>query len=227
MSRKERENRTPPTHAPDHAKLMEPLPETALEGFKQRQAAAGKAGEVWNLDLPRMTVLDLLRKGRRDEALHMLQDMAREFVEAALPDAIRCAILPADSTAIDLAEAISSGPAPSEVIHWLQRHHLLPSPASVVITRTPTPAPTLDADAMNRVRALLWRAAIELGQGHPARKHVEMLGDDTPHELWDPSSPKWKVHTRLANIRATLSLMHAPESVLRPLTEAAAILGGE
>lgn len=84
----------------------------------------------------------------------------------------------------------------------------------------PDPAPALTADALNRVRALLWRAAIELGQGHPARVHIEGLagGADTILGNLRPTS--------LQGITATLRLMHASESVLRPLDEAADILAG-
>lgn len=86
----------------------------------------------------------------------------------------------------------------------------------------PMPSPLLLPDALNRVRALLWRAAIELGQGHPARKHIEKLGDiptlPCTHNPYGDNLAHWI---------ATLRLMHAPDTVLRPLTEAAAILGGE
>lgn len=84
----------------------------------------------------------------------------------------------------------------------------------------PMPSPFLLPDALNRVRALLWRAAIELGQGHPARKHIEGLGDTPPRTMECPNG-----HV-LASITATLRLMHASESVLRPLDEAADILAG-
>ena len=84
--------------------------------------------------------------------------------------------------------------------------------------RQSTSTPTLDADTLNRARALLWRACLELGASHPARQHLEDLVD-----IWGFTGPNKQA---VQNIIAILRLMHAPESVLRPLDEAADILAG-
>lgn len=88
-----------------------------------------------------------------------------------------------------------------------------------MLTNVP-PYPGISESARIRLRAVLWRAAIELGQGHPARRHLDAIADDPPHSADCPTGQT------LASITATLRQMHTKEETLKHLSEAADILAG-
>lgn len=79
------------------------------------------------------------------------------------------------------------------------------------------PVVMLAPAARIRLRAKLWRAAIELGT-HPAAKHIEAMGNNPPQTNSCPAAQE------LADIIATLRLMHAP--AVATLEEAVDILAG-
>lgn len=86
----------------------------------------------------------------------------------------------------------------------------------------PAPAtyPGISPSATIRLRAVLWRAALDIGQAHPARKHLEALADEVQRAAVSAFGQA------LAELTATLRQMHAKADVMQSLSEAADILAG-
>lgn len=125
-------------------------------------------------------------------------------------------------------EQPSAAPAQSEArerdqmtaLELLRVGDRLANPGSAPAVVTAVAYPGISESARIRLRALLWRASMELGQGHPARRHLDAIADDPPHSADCPAG-----HA-LATITATLRQMHAKEETLKHLSEAADILAG-
>lgn len=215
MSRKERESRTP-------AQVAE---QPVVEQEQQE------------------TVLDLLCKGEIAHAVRLCEQLAGRFSRLApneVPGTNLCPLMPQGEELVNFLKVWQERYSSADVLLQERMQRLAqfvsgqtgipmrqlpgtpenPDSVRIVAAPDPMPSPFLLPDALNRVRALLWRAAIELGQGHPARVHIEGLAGGAETILGNLRP------TSLQGITATLRLMHASESVLRPLDEAADILAG-